>query len=118
MPPVSMRIFLCAGPTDLRKGFEGLAIAVRAELGRDVLSGEIFLFANRRRDRVRAIYSDGSGLWVATKRLEHGTFAWPLQGGVGRSVELRAEDLALLLGGLDLGAAVRRPWWRSRRASA
>ena len=116
-PPVSMRIFLAVGVTDLRKSFDGLSAAVRSVLARDVLSGEVFLFCNRRRDRVRALYFDGSGLWVATKRLEKGTFAWPVgaEGGA-RRVELRSEELAALLGGLDLGESSRRRWYE-RRAS-
>ena len=116
-PPVSMRIFLAAGVTDLRKSFGGLSAAVESVLSRRVLSGEVFVFCNRRRDRVRAMYFDGSGLWVATKRLEQGTFAWPESApGGGRRVELRAEELAALLGGLDLGDTSRRRWYE-RRAS-
>lgn len=114
-PPVSMRIFLAAGATDLRKSFDGLSAAVRSVLSREVLSGEVFLFCNRRRDRVRALYFDGSGLWVATKRLEKGTFAWPeSETGGGRRVELRAEELAALLGGLDLSETTRRRWYERR----
>ena len=114
-PPVSMRIFLAAGVTDLRKSFDGLSAAVASVLSRQVLSGEVFLFCNRRRDRVRALYFDGSGLWVATKRLEKGTFAWPASGSGGaRRVELRAEELAALLGGLDLSETSRRRWYERR----
>lgn len=114
-PPVSMRIFLAAGVTDLRKSFDGLSAAVQQVLARQVLSGEVFLFCNRRRDRVRAIYFDGSGLWVATKRLEQGTFAWPASAASGeRRVELRPDELAALLGGLDLAGASRRSWYDRR----
>lgn len=117
-PPVSMRIFLAAGATDLRKSFGGLSAAVQSVLGREVHSGEVFVFCNRRRDRIRVMYFDGSGLWVATKRLERGTFAWPGSGqGGGRRVELRAEELAALLGGLDLSESSRRQWYE-RRATA
>lgn len=123
-PPVSMRIFLAAGATDLRKSFGGLSAAVESVLARQVLSGEVFLFCNRRRDRVKAIYWDGSGLWVASKRLEAGTFAWPAlatnatnaSGGAPR-VELRAEELAALLGGLDLSETTTRRWYRRPRTT-
>jgi transposase len=99
------------------QSFDGLSAAVVSVLSRQVLSGEVFLFCNRRRDRVRALWFDGSGLWVATKRLERGTFAWPGSGaGGGRRVELRAEELAALLGGLDLSETSRRRWYE-RRAS-
>ena len=115
-PPVSMRIFLAAGATDLRKSFDGLSAAVRSVLSREVLSGEVFLFCNRRRDRVRVLWFDGSGLWVATKRLEQGTFAWPASGASGATrVELRAEELSALLGGLDLSETSRRRWYERKK---
>jgi transposase len=117
-PPVSMRIFLAAGATDLRKSFGGLSAAVESVLARQVLSGEVFLFCNRRRDRVKAIYWDGSGLWVASKRLEEGTFAWPADAsGDAQRVELRAEELAALLGGLDLSETTTRRWYRRPRTT-
>lgn len=115
-PPCSLRIFLAAGATDLRKSFAGLSAAVESVLGREVVSGEVFVFSNRRRDRVKAVWFDGSGLWVATKRLERGTFAWPAGAADGaRRVELRPEELAALLGGLDLSETTRRGWYERRR---
>lgn len=113
--PPSVRIFLAPGPTDLRLGFDGLSGRVREVLRRDVLSGAIFLFCNRRRNRVRALYFDGTGLWLMTKRLEQGTFAWPLADPAARSVALRAEELAMLLGGLHVEVR-RRPGFERRGA--
>lgn len=111
--PPSVRIFLAAGATDLRLGFDGLAGRVREVLGRDVLSGATFLFCNARRTRVRCLYFDGTGLWLMTKRLEQGTFAWPAVGAETRCVTLRAEELAALLGGLHIEVR-RRPGWERR----
>ena len=111
--PTSVRIYLAAGATDLRLGFDGLAGRVREVLQRDVLAGAIFLFCNARRTRVRAIYFDGTGLWLMTKRLEQGTFAWPVTDAATRSVTLRAEELSMLLAGLHVEVK-RRPGFERR----
>ena len=66
------RVYLAAGATDLRKSFEGLSGLVRHRLKEDPLSGHLFVFANRGRNRVKVLYWDGSGLWVCAKRLEQG----------------------------------------------
>ena len=71
------RVFVAPGATDMRKGFDGLFGLVRDALGEDPLSGHLFLFANRDRTRVKVLVFDGSGLWVCSKRLEKGRFAWP-----------------------------------------
>ena len=113
-PPSSLRVFVAAGVTDLRKSFDGLSCATRSVLGRDPTSGEVFLFCNRRRNRVKALWWDGSGLWCAAKRLERGTFAWPVRAADARSIELRSEEMAALLGGLDLAGASRRHWYERR----
>jgi len=75
------RIYLAAGTTDMRKGFEGLFGLVRDRLVCDPLSGPIFLFCNAGRNRLKLLFWDGSGLWVCAKRLEKGRFRWPAQGG-------------------------------------
>lgn len=110
----SARIYLAAGVTDMRKSFNGLYALAKGQMGADVLQGHLFLFCNRRRDRLKALFWDGSGLWVCAKRLEKGTFAWPQCGG-GRieSVELSRVQLNLLLGGLDLRATRKRNWLRT-----
>lgn len=102
------RIFVATEPVDLRRSFNGLAAAVQAVLKQDVLSGHLFLFTNRRRTRVKAIYWDGTGLVVYAKRLEHGRFGWP--GGDGASRILRPEELTLLLHGLE--GHPRAHWYR------
>lgn len=105
------RVFLAAGATDMRKSFDTLSAIVRNELAGDPVSGHLYVFCNGRRDRIKVLYFDGSGVWVCAKRLEKGTFFWP---GDRRSaaVELTREELAALLGGLDLRGARHRSWYR------
>ena len=105
------RVYVAAGATDMRKGFEGLYGLVRDELGCDPLSGYLFLFANSRRTRLKVLVFDGSGLWVCSKRLEKGRFRWPDDTGSGR-IEMRPEELTLLLNGIDLERAWPRRWYR------
>ena len=107
--PSSRRVFAWSGVTDMRRAMDGLAALVDAELGRDALSGDLFLFANRRRDRLKILVWDQSGYWVLYKRLERGTFHWPTGTDVA---ELDGAELALLLGGLDLTQTKRRRWYR------
>jgi transposase len=71
------RIYLAAGATDMRKGFEGLYGLARDRLQCEPLSGHVFLFANAQRNRLKLLFWDGSGLWVCAKRLEKGRFHWP-----------------------------------------
>jgi len=106
------RIYLAAGPTDLRQGFNGLSARAQQVLAADPLSGHLFVFCNRTRSRVKVLFWDGSGLWLCAKRLEEGRFSWPaVQEGVGR-VSLRAEELTLLLGGIELERTRAKAWWR------
>lgn len=106
------RIYLAAGTTDMRKGFEGLYGLVRDRLQGDPLSGHLFLFCNAQRNRLKILVWDGSGLWVCAKRLEKGKFRWPEIRGEQGKVQLSHEELALLLGGIDLRQAERRRWYR------
>jgi transposase len=106
------RIYLAAGATDMRKGFEGLHGLARDRLGCDPLSGHLFVFANRQRNRLKVLYWDGSGLWVCAKRLEKGRFRWPEATGGEAKVVLSHEELALLLSGIDVSQTRRRRWYR------
>ena len=106
------RIYLAPGATDMRKGFEGLYGLVRDRLQCEPLSGHAFLFANARRNRLKLMVFDGTGLWVCAKRLEKGCFRWPEAGAGQAKIVLTHEELAMLLGGIDLGQARRRPWYR------
>jgi len=100
------------GATDLRKGFDGLYGIVRDRLGLEVRSGHLFLFANARRNRLKILYWDGSGLWSCAKRLERGRFSWPVAEDQAERVSLSHEELSLLLGGIDLRGTRRKDWYR------
>ena len=106
------RIYLAAGATDMRKGFEGLYGLVRDRLLCDPLSGHVFLFLNAQRNRLKLLFYDGSGLWVCAKRLEKGRFGWPAVENGQLKIVLSPEELVLLLGGIDLSQAERRRWHR------
>lgn len=115
MMPVgpATRIYLASGATDLRKGFEGLSDQVRHRFKEDPLSGHLFVFANRGRTRIKLLYWDGSGLWVCAKRLARGCFSWPAtaENETG-ALRIMAEELSMLLGGIDLDKTRTRTWWR------
>ena len=106
------RIYLAAGATDMRKGFEGLYALVRDRLELEPLSGHVFLFSNAQRNRMKLIYWDGSGLWICAKRLERGCFRWPQAEAGQRKIVLSHEEMALLVGGIDLAGSRRRAWFR------
>jgi transposase len=106
------RVYLHAAPADMRKSFDGLAALVRDGLGHDPLAGDLFVFRNRRGDRLKLLYWDVDGLAVWAKRLEAGTFEFPAPAGDAPGVEVGATDLALILGGVDLGSARRRKRYR------
>ena len=108
---LATKIYLAVEAVDMRKGFDGLYGLVRDQLGEDPLSGHLFLFTNRQHTRVKALVWDGSGLWVCAKRLEKGRFHWP-KVAQQVSVNMRAEQLAMLLNGLDFTAAKQREWYR------
>jgi transposase len=108
----TLRIFLCTEDADLRKSFDGLAQMVRDFLGGDPLSGHLFVFRNKRRDRLKLLYWDGDGLAIWYKRLEKGTFRFPAPAGNGQGVEIRVADFAMILDGVDLASVKRQPRYR------
>lgn len=110
-PSTGTRIYLAAGPTDMRRGFDGLADLVRQRLEADPLSGHWFVFCNRRRSRIKILYFDGTGSWTCSKRLERGTYSWPGP-DCPPSVTLSREELALLVGGIELERTRMKDWWR------
>ena len=103
----AVRVYLAAQPADMRKSFDGLAALASASLELDPLSGHLFVFLNKRRDRIKILYWDRDGMAVWAKRLERGTFRLP-QAAAGR-VEMTTAELAALLAGIDLNTARRRP---------
>ena len=111
--PQTVRVFAHMPPTDLRKGFDGLAGLVATAFGQDPTSGHLFLFFNRRRDRVKVLYWDrGDGLAVWYKRLEVGSFQVPAAPADAVSLEMTATQLSLILSGIDLGSARQRRRYR------
>lgn len=108
-PVGTTKIYLYAKPADLRKSFDGLHAIVQSEFGRDIRWGDMFLFLNRRLDRIKLIHWDGDGLAIWMKRLERGTFQRPRCSPNGVQVEMDATDLALLLSGIELSSVKRRP---------
>lgn len=103
-----VRIFLCVLPTDMRRGFDGLMRMAQEHLEQNVLDGGLFVFINRRRDRVKLLYWDGDGLCIWYKRLERGTVELPAVPNETTHVTLTATELALLLGGIELASAKHR----------
>jgi transposase len=106
--PNNASIYLCGQAVDLRKSFDGLSGLVESVFQRNVLDGHLFLFVNKRRDRIKALWWDRDGLVLWYKRLEHGTFEMP-QSSTGQTyVTLDETELAMLLGGVSLASAKRR----------
>jgi transposase len=109
----SLRVFLAVEPCDMRKGFEGLHAVVTEKLQESSTSGALFVFTNRRHNRLKILFWDRTGLWVCTKRLEAGTFSWPSStDGSSTKLSLTPEALALLTDGVDLRGAKMRPWYQ------
>lgn len=105
------RYFLYRGPTDMRKGFAGLSGLVRQHIDHDLLSGDVFIFINRRRDRIKLLMWDSTGFALYYKQLERGTFepAFKLpQDRSGLASELRWSDLVMLLEGIEIKSIKRR----------
>jgi len=144
-----VRIFLCTAPTDMRKSFDGLFALVETVIGEDPFSGHLFLFRNRKRDRVKLLYWDRDGLAIWYKRLEAGCYQFPCDWSAGRHLgqqradpqphttsnhtaadpteadqsaeppprlEIQADELAMLLGGIDLAHVKRRKRYVRRSA--
>lgn len=103
----STRIWLCTGPTDMRRGFDRLAEQAQSVTQQDPQSGHLFAFRSRGGDRLKLLYWDKDGYVLWYKRLEAGTFKLPKVEATQPSVELRASELAMILDGIDL-ASVKR----------
>jgi len=107
--PPSVRLFIARGATDMRKSFDTLAALVIDVVDEDPQSGHLFLFVNRRRDRLKVLWWDRSGYSLLAKRLEHGQFrVFDRADGTPGAFEMSASDLALILDGIDLRGSKRR----------
>lgn len=114
--PPSVRLFVATAVVDGRRGPDSLMALVRDVLGQDIFEGHLFIFFTRRRDRVRIIYWDRNGVAMWTKRIELGRFRFQSDGDEAVNVRaIEAVELALVLEGIDLQGARRRPRWQPRR---
>jgi len=104
------RVYVATGATDMRLGFDGLYGLVIGQLQENPQSGHLFLFSNKRRDRMKILFFDGNSLWVCARRMERGRLHWPVSED-GR-VQLSREEFALLIGGIDLAGTKQRKWYR------
>lgn len=103
----STKIFVCLVPADMRRSFDGLARMALDVAGEDPLSGHLFVFRNKRGDRIKILYWDGDGYALWYKRLEAGVFGFPPAGGDGR-IEWSAAELMLMLEGIEVRGMKRR----------
>ena len=116
--PPSVRIFVATQPIDGRKGLDSLATMVRSVLSHDVFSGHLYVFFSKRCDRVRVLYWDRNGFALWLKRLERGRFrVRHLKDGELSVSAVEAAELTLILEGIDLAGARRRPRWQPNRAA-
>ena len=108
----SLKVFVAVEPADMRKSFNGLEGLVREQMKEDAKSGALFVFTNRRRNRLKILYFDGTGAWLLIKRLERGTFSWPQSMEPGTvKLKLTPEALVMLTDGMDLRGVKLRPWY-------
>ena len=110
--PGSIQIFMAVEPVDLRKGFDGLSAIVQTVFDRNVLDGHLFLFLNRRRDRVKLLWWDRDGLAVFYKRLEQGSYEIPRHESETKRLTLDTTQLSLLLNGVQLSSVKHRRRFR------
>ena len=110
--PGSLKVYLAVESCDMRKSFNGLYALAEGTLKVDPKSGALFVFCNKRRNRIKILYFDGTGLCVMSKRLEQGTFSWPKSSEAGRAkLSLTPEAFAMLTDGIDLRDGCRRGWY-------
>ena len=108
----ALKVFLALDPCDMRKSFNGLQQIATDQHHAAPARDALFVFTNKRRNRIKLLYFDGTGLWVAAKRLEKGRFSWPAPSETGqRRIKLAPEALQLLIDGVDLRGASFKPWY-------
>ena len=108
-----VRVFLARDPCDMRKSFHGLVGLTEAVLRQDPLSGHLFVFINRRRDRIKLLYWGGTGFCIWYQQLEQGSYQLPDTAKAGaEGIEITASQLSLILDGIDLASVRQRPRYR------
>ena len=112
-PVVGLRYYLYVHPTDMRKGFDGLSGLVCNKLGQNPSSGDVFIFLNRKRDRIKLLHWEGDGFSIYYKRLEAGTYELPVSKS-GDAICLRRDELQLLLAGIQLSSVKRRKRYKKQ----
>jgi len=110
------RIFVATGATDMRLSFDGLHSLVIGQIKQSPESGHLFLFANKRKDRMKIYFYDGSSAWVCARRMEQGCMHWP--SSEDGHVQLTQAEFAMLVGGIDLADARKRKWLRQPLSEA
>jgi len=108
--PSNVRIFIRPGFTDLRKASNGLTVIVQEWMKQDPFSGSVYMFCNRERKLLKAVYWDKSGFWLSQKRLEKEKFPWPET--TGAALELSVEELKMLLAGIDFFKAHKTLYYK------
>ncbi|MEZ5276974.1 MAG: IS66 family insertion sequence element accessory protein TnpB [Opitutaceae bacterium] len=108
--PAGLRIFLALEAVDMRKQFNGLWAVASEKLREDPKSGAVFAFTNKKRDRLKLLYWDGTGVWVLAKRLEAGRFSWPMD-RTGGKLAMSPEALTMLIAGIDLKKGMQKAWY-------
>jgi transposase len=113
--PASVRVYLAMAPCDMRRSFDGLFALVQESLALDAFAGHLFVFANKRRDRVKILYWDRDGFAIWAKRLEEGTYAMPFSERE-TSQQISVAELGAILSGIDLSEAKRRKRYQRKAA--
>ena len=109
MIPPSVRIFACTEPVDMRRSFDGLAFVAQDRLGHDPLGGALFVFVNRRANRLKVLWFDKNGYCILYKRLHRAVFRLPARGSDGRAgVQINAAEFGRILEGVPSSARSRR----------
>lgn len=110
--PSNLKVLVALDPCDMRKSFHGLVVIAESLMEQGLQSGALFVFTNKRRNRLKVLYYDRTGICILAKRLECGAFSWPRPSdGKKPSLSLSPEALQLLLDGIDLHSATMRPWY-------
>ena len=103
--PTATQVWIAAGVTDMRRGFDGLAAIVQSKLEENPFSGHVFVFRGRQGDRIKVLWWSGDGLCLLAKRLEQGHFVWPQ--ATSGAVHLTTAQLSMLLEGIDWRRPIR-----------